>query len=59
MIGRNVLSAAVCLLACSCCAFAQTKDDSTATSKPVEAALGRSGQMQPGEIYRFACRAKT
>src|SRR2546430_546499 len=53
MIGRNVLSAAVCLLVCSC-TFAQTKDDSIATWKPVEAALGRTGQMQPGEVYKFA-----
>src|SRR5258708_29057897 len=57
MIGRNVLSAAVCLLVCSC-TFAQTKDDSTATWKPVEAALGRSGQMQPGEVYKFALPRK-
>src|SRR5260370_2877729 len=41
------------LLACSC-TFAQPQDDSTATWKPVEAALGRSGQMQPGDVYKFA-----
>jgi hypothetical protein len=34
--------------------FAQTQDDATATWKPVGAALGRSGQMQPGEVYKFA-----
>jgi Domain of Unknown Function (DUF1259) len=57
MIGRNVLSAAVCLLVCSC-TFAQAQDDSTATWKPVEAALGRSGQLQPGEVYKFALPRK-
>ena len=55
MIGRNVLSATACLLAC-CCSFAQTKDDSA--WKPVEAALGRTGQMQPGEVYKFALPRK-
>ena len=43
----------VCLLVCSC-TFVQAQDDSTATWKPVEAALGRAGQMQPGEVYKFA-----
>lgn len=56
MIGRNVLSA-VCLLVCGC-TFAQTKDDSSSTWKPVEAALGRSGQLQPGEVYKFALPRK-
>lgn len=42
-----------CLLACNC-TFAQPQDDSAATWKPIEAALGRSGQMQPGEVYKFA-----
>ncbi len=53
MIGRNVSSAAACLLVC-CCTFGQTKDDATAAWKPVEAALGRAGQLQPGEVYKFA-----
>src|SRR6266446_3194501 len=44
MIGRNVLSAAVCLLACGC-TFAQPKDDSTSTWKP-------------GEVYKFALPRK-
>src|SRR5260370_918579 len=48
-----VLFAVSCLLACSC-SFAQPQDDSAATWKPVEAALGRSGQMQPGDVYKFA-----
>jgi hypothetical protein len=53
MIGRHVLSAAVCLLICSC-TFAQAQDDSTGTWKAVEAALGRPGQLQPGDVYKFA-----
>jgi Domain of Unknown Function (DUF1259) len=40
------LFGAVCLLAWSC-TFAQTQDDSAATWKPVDAALGRQGQLQP------------
>ena len=52
-----MLSAAACLLAC-CCTFAQTKDDSTSTWKPVEAALGRPGQLQPAEVYKFALPRK-
>src|SRR5216683_2833975 len=48
-----VCFATLCLLACNC-TFATAQDDSTATWKPVEAALGRSGQMQPGDIYKFA-----
>jgi Domain of Unknown Function (DUF1259) len=48
-----VCFAALCLLACNC-TFATAQDDSTATWKPVEAALGRSGQMQPGDVYKFA-----
>src|SRR5712691_4464203 len=51
---RQIVCFAVsCLLACSS-AFAQPQDDSTATWKPVETALGRSGQMQPGDVYKFA-----
>src|ERR1700756_5165892 len=57
MIGQNVLSAAVCLLICSC-TFAPAQDDSTTTWKPVEAALGRPGQLQPGEVYKFALPRK-
>src|SRR5260370_21869289 len=57
MIGRNVLSGAGWWVGC-CCKFAQTKDDSTATWKPVEAALGRPGQLQPGEVYKFALPRK-
>jgi hypothetical protein len=53
MIGRNVLSTAVCLLACNS-TFARAQDDSTVTWKAVEVALGRPGQLQPGEVYKFA-----
>ncbi|RZU41485.1 DUF1259 domain-containing protein [Edaphobacter modestus] len=53
MKSQIVSFAASCLLACNC-TFAQPQDDSTASWKPVEAALGRSGQMQPGEVYKFA-----
>src|SRR6266702_2112753 len=47
-----VCFATVCLLACNC-AFAIAQDDSAAW-KPVETALGRSGQMQPGEASTFS-----
>jgi len=56
MIGRNRLSAAVCLLISSS-AFAQTQDGSS-TWKSVETALGRPGQLQPGEVYKFALPRK-
>jgi hypothetical protein len=57
MTPRNVWFAAVCLLAWSC-TFAHAQEDATATWKPVEAALGRSGQMQPGGVYKFALPRK-
>src|SRR5712664_1913534 len=57
MTRRNAWFAAVCLLA-SGCTFAQTQDDSTATWKPVEAGLGRPGQLQPGGVYKFALPRK-
>src|SRR6266481_9497435 len=50
---RNVWFAAVCVLAWSC-TFAETQQDATATWKSVEAALGRPGQLQPGDVYKFA-----
>jgi hypothetical protein len=52
-----MLVAAACLLALSC-TFAQAQDDSTATWKPVEAALSRPGQPQPGGVYKFAMPRK-
>jgi hypothetical protein len=54
---RNVWLAALCLIAWSC-TFAQAQEDATATWKPVEGALGRSGQMQPGGVYKFALPRK-
>src|SRR5258705_3325953 len=57
MIGRSVLSAAACLLVYSR-TFAHAQDDATATWKPVEAALDRLGQLQPGEVYKFALPRK-
>src|SRR3982074_1276734 len=57
MTGRKLWMTAACLLALNC-TFAQTQEDSTAVWKPVEAALGRSGQMQPGGVYKFALPRK-
>jgi hypothetical protein len=57
MTGRKLSLAAACLLALSC-TFAQTQEDSTTTWKPVEAALGRPGQLQPGGVYKFALPRK-
>ena len=53
MKSQIVCFATVCLLAFNC-TFATAQDDSAATWKPVEAALGRTGQMQPGDVYKFA-----
>ena len=57
MTRRKMWLAAACLLALNC-AYAQTRDESTAPWKPVEAALGRSGQAQPGGVYKFAMPRK-
>jgi hypothetical protein len=57
MIGRKIWVTAAYLLALSC-TFAQAQDDSTATWKPVEAALERPGQLQPGGVYKFALPRK-
>jgi hypothetical protein len=57
MTGRKLWMAAACLLAASC-TFAQAQEDSTAAWKPVEAALGRPGQLQPGGVYKFALPRK-
>src|SRR6202030_75220 len=54
---RNVWLTAVCLLAGSC-TFAHAQEDATATWKPVEAALGRPGQLQPGGVYKFSLPRK-
>src|SRR6266568_2036030 len=57
MKSQIVCVATLCLLACNC-SFAPAQDDSTAAWKPVETALGRSGQMQPGDVYKFALPRK-
>lgn len=53
MRNRIVCSVALCLLAC-CLTSASAQADPNAAWKPVDAALGRSGQMQPGDVYKFA-----
>lgn len=40
------------------CAFACAQKDSAASWKPVEDALGRTGQSQPGEVYKFSMPRK-
>src|SRR6266576_5958854 len=42
-----------CLFACNFVSV-RAQDDPAAAWKPVDTALGRSGQMQPGEVYKFA-----
>lgn len=56
---RNILvcSVALCLLAC-CLTSASAQTDPNATWKPVDTALGRSGQMQPGDVYKFSLPRK-
>ena len=48
---------ALCLLAHSAVP-ARSQSDPAAAWKPVDAALGRSGQMQPGDVYKFAMPRK-
>lgn len=50
---RVTCTVAFCLLTCSF-ASARAQNDPNAAWKPVEAALGRTGQMQPGEVYKFS-----
>jgi len=40
----------------TCCnvVSVRAQDDPAAAWKPVDTALGRSGQMQPGDVYKFA-----
>ena len=52
---RNMLYVAV-LIVGTRCTLAQTQDDSA--WKAVETALGRSGQIQPGGVYKFALPRK-
>jgi hypothetical protein len=51
---RIILISAV--FAVACCSCAQAQDDPT--WKSVEAALGRSGQVQPGGVYKFSLPRK-
>ncbi|GAA3767082.1 DUF1259 domain-containing protein [Terriglobus aquaticus] len=53
MRNQIVYSVALCALAC-CLTSAWAQADPNAAWKPVDAALGRSGQMQPGDVYKFA-----
>ena len=48
----------VCLLSCTLPLVAQQASGSSEEWKPVEAALGRSGQMQPGEVFKFSMPRK-
>ena len=57
MTRRKMWLAAACLLALNC-TYAQTQEESIARWKPVEAALGRPGQEQPGGVYKFAMPRK-
>jgi len=50
---RVISSVAFCLLTCTF-ASVRAQNDPNAVWKSVDAALGRSGQMQPGEVYKFA-----
>lgn len=54
---KHVWLAAISLLIYSA-TFAQAQVDSNATWKSVEAALGRSGQSQPGDVYKFSLPRK-
>jgi hypothetical protein len=47
MSSRIIGSVVFCLLACEF-VFVQAQDNPAAAWKPVETALGRSGQLQPG-----------
>jgi hypothetical protein len=53
MRSRFICCVVSCLVACNFVSV-RAQDDPTADWKPVETALGRSGQMQPGDIYKFA-----
>lgn len=57
MIGKIVWLAAATLLFYSH-TFEPVQDDSNASWKPVETALGRSGQNQPGDVYKFSLPRK-
>src|SRR5258708_18705974 len=51
MRSRVVCCVVLSLLACN---FVSARAQDDAAWKPVETALGRSGQMQPGDVYKFS-----
>jgi hypothetical protein len=53
MRSRIICCVVFCLLACNVVSV-RAQDDPAAAWKPVDTALGRSGQMQPGDVYKFA-----
>ena len=53
MKSRIICCVVFCLLA-SNFASVRAQDNPAAAWKPVDTALGRSGQMQPGDVYKFA-----
>jgi hypothetical protein len=53
MKSRIICCAVFCLLA-SNFASVRAQDTAAAAWKRVDTALGRSGQMQPGDVYKFA-----
>src|SRR5258708_7734763 len=53
MRSRIICCAVFFSLACNLVSV-RAQDDTAAAWKPVETALGRSGQMQPGDVYKFA-----
>jgi hypothetical protein len=53
MKSRIICCVVFCLLAGNFVSV-RAQDNPAAAWKPVETALGRSGQMQPGDVYKFA-----
>src|SRR5882724_9900711 len=53
MRSRIICWAVFSLLACNVVSV-RAQDDPAVAWKPVDTALGRSGQMQPGDVYKFA-----
>jgi hypothetical protein len=53
MKSRIVCCVVLSLLACNFVTV-RAQNDPAAAWKPVDTALGRSGQMQPGDVYKFA-----
>jgi len=54
---RTISCIATCFVLCSS-VFAQQNDGDAASWKPVEQALGRSGQLQPGDVFKFGMPRK-